>query len=65
MKRDHAIGVILSGMGSDGTPGLRAIKKKAGLVMTFSNTTSDKRIESGLRVENDKLSHRLREGESS
>jgi len=29
---DHSIGVILSGMGSDGTLGLRAIKEKAGTV---------------------------------
>jgi chemotaxis methyl-accepting protein methylase/chemotaxis response regulator CheB len=32
-RQEHSIGVILSGMGSDGTMGLRAIKEKAGLVM--------------------------------
>jgi len=31
--RELAIGVILSGMGSDGTKGLRAIKEKAGLAV--------------------------------
>ena len=31
-RRDRSIGVILSGMGSDGTLGLRAIKEKAGVV---------------------------------
>lgn len=31
--QDHAVGVILSGMGSDGVLGLRAIKEKAGLVL--------------------------------
>jgi len=30
-RQQHSIGVILSGMGSDGTAGLRAIKEKAGL----------------------------------
>jgi chemotaxis methyl-accepting protein methylase len=32
-RGDKAIGVILSGMGSDGTLGLKAIKEKAGLVL--------------------------------
>ncbi len=31
-QQEHSIGVILSGMGSDGTLGLRAIKEKAGAV---------------------------------
>jgi len=31
-QHEHGLGVILSGMGSDGTPGLRAIKEKAGAV---------------------------------
>jgi len=31
-RQDKSVGVILSGMGSDGTPGLRAIKEKAGAV---------------------------------
>ena len=31
-QQEHGIGVILSGMGSDGTLGLRAIKEKAGVV---------------------------------
>lgn len=30
-RQQHSVGVILSGMGSDGTAGLRAIKEKAGL----------------------------------
>ena len=32
-RREHAVGVILSGMGSDGTLGLRAIKEFGGLVL--------------------------------
>lgn len=32
-RREHAIGVILSGMGSDGTLGLRSIKEYGGLVL--------------------------------
>ncbi|UTF50746.1 PAS domain-containing protein [Desulfomicrobium sp. ZS1] len=32
-QEERSIGVILSGMGSDGTLGLRAIKEKAGLVL--------------------------------
>jgi len=32
-REDHSIAVILSGMGADGTLGLRAIKEKAGLAL--------------------------------
>ena len=32
-RQEHSIGVILSGMGSDGTMGLRAIKEKAGVAL--------------------------------
>jgi len=32
-RQEHSIGVILSGMGSDGTKGLRAIKEKAGVAL--------------------------------
>jgi two-component system CheB/CheR fusion protein len=32
-QQEHSIGVILSGMGSDGTLGLRAIKENAGVVL--------------------------------
>src|SRR5512141_786021 len=32
-RQEHGIGVILSGMGSDGTMGLKAIKEKAGVVL--------------------------------
>ncbi len=32
-QREHAIGIILSGTGSDGTAGVRAIKGEAGMVM--------------------------------
>ncbi len=32
-QREHSIGVILSGMGSDGTLGLRAIKEKGGIAL--------------------------------
>lgn len=32
-RRELSVGVILSGMGSDGTLGLRAIKEKAGLIL--------------------------------
>lgn len=37
---DRSIGVILSGMGSDGTLGLRAIKEKAGIVLVQEPTTA-------------------------
>jgi len=37
---DRSIGVILSGMGSDGTLGLSAIKEKAGLVAVQEPTTA-------------------------
>jgi two-component system CheB/CheR fusion protein len=36
----HSIGVILSGMGSDGTLGLRAIKEKAGVVLVQEPATA-------------------------
>ncbi len=32
-RRESAVGIILSGMGSDGTQGLRAIKERGGLVL--------------------------------
>jgi len=32
-QQEHSVGVILSGMGSDGTQGVRAIKEQAGLVV--------------------------------
>src|SRR6202043_2298656 len=32
-QKERSIGVILSGMGSDGTMGLRAIKEKAGVAL--------------------------------
>jgi two-component system CheB/CheR fusion protein len=38
--QDHGIGVILSGMGSDGTLGLRAIKEKGGLVLVQDPATA-------------------------
>ena len=31
-QQEQSVGVILSGMGRDGTPGLRAIKQMAGIV---------------------------------
>ena len=37
-RRERAIGVILSGMGSDGTLGLRAIKEQGGLVLVQDPT---------------------------
>ncbi len=43
LAEDHqnlSIGVILSGMGSDGTLGLKAIKEKAGLVLVQEPTTA-------------------------
>ncbi|MCX7149919.1 MAG: PAS domain-containing protein [Rhodocyclales bacterium] len=39
-RREHAVGVILSGMGSDGTLGLRAIKEKGGLVLVQDPATA-------------------------
>jgi chemotaxis methyl-accepting protein methylase len=39
-QREHSIGVILSGMGSDGTLGLRAIKEKAGVVLVQQPDTA-------------------------
>jgi chemotaxis methyl-accepting protein methylase/PAS domain-containing protein len=39
-QHEHSIGVILSGMGSDGTLGLRAIKEKAGVVLVQEPATA-------------------------
>lgn len=39
-RRELAIGVILSGMGSDGTLGLRAIKEKSGLTLAQTPATA-------------------------
>jgi chemotaxis methyl-accepting protein methylase len=39
-QREQSIGIILSGMGSDGTLGLRAIKEKAGIVLVQDPTTA-------------------------
>jgi two-component system CheB/CheR fusion protein len=39
-QQERSIGVILSGMGSDGTLGLRAIKEKAGVVLVQEPTNA-------------------------
>ena len=39
-QQEHSIGVILSGMGSDGTLGLRAIKEKGGVVLVQEPATA-------------------------
>jgi len=39
-QQERSIGVILSGMGSDGTLGLRAIKEKAGVVLVQEPSTA-------------------------
>jgi two-component system CheB/CheR fusion protein len=39
-RQERSIGVILSGMGSDGTLGLKAIKEKAGLVLVQDPATA-------------------------
>ncbi len=39
-QEERSIGVILSGMGSDGTLGLRAIKEKAGVVLVQEPSTA-------------------------
>jgi chemotaxis methyl-accepting protein methylase len=39
-QQEHSIGVILSGMGSDGTLGLRAIKEKGGVVLVQDPKTA-------------------------
>jgi two-component system CheB/CheR fusion protein len=47
-QHEHSIGVILSGMGSDGTLGLRAIKEKAGAV--FVQTPASAKFDSMPRM---------------
>jgi PAS domain S-box-containing protein len=39
-QQERSVGVILSGMGSDGTLGLRAIKEKAGVVLVQDPTSA-------------------------
>ena len=39
-RQEHSVGVILSGMGSDGTLGLRAIKEKSGVAMVQEPATA-------------------------
>ena len=39
-QKERSVGVILSGMGSDGTLGLRAIKEKAGVVLVQEPATA-------------------------
>jgi two-component system CheB/CheR fusion protein len=39
-QRDRSVGIILSGMGSDGTLGLRAIKESAGLALVQDPATA-------------------------
>ncbi|OGV71254.1 MAG: chemotaxis protein CheB [Lentisphaerae bacterium RIFOXYB12_FULL_65_16] len=39
-RQEHSIGVILSGMGSDGTLGLRAIKETSGVALVQEPTTA-------------------------
>lgn len=40
-QREHAIGIVLSGTGSDGTLGARAIKEAGGMVMAQSTASSE------------------------
>ena len=40
-QREHAIGIVLSGTGSDGTLGVRAIKSEGGMVMAQDPASTD------------------------
>jgi two-component system CheB/CheR fusion protein len=40
-QHEHAIGIVLSGTGSDGTPGVRAIKAEGGMVMAQNPASTE------------------------
>ncbi|MEJ0090021.1 MAG: chemotaxis protein CheB [Limisphaerales bacterium] len=48
-QQEHSVGVILSGMGSDGTLGLRAIKEKAGMVFVQETGNGQIRLHAAQR----------------
>ncbi|MEI6515458.1 MAG: chemotaxis protein CheB [bacterium] len=40
-QREHAVGIVLSGMGSDGAQGIRAIKSEGGMVMVQAPASTE------------------------